>query len=73
MHVRLQTWFPFNVQVCLNGREWLVKELQKAGIGYLRHDHYVHHVDDLAAAQRLLDEEIANSVVPSSRWQSGFP
>ena len=58
MHVRLQTWFPFNIQICLNGREWLVKELQKAGIGYLRHDHYVHQVDDLAAAQRLLDEQL---------------
>src|SRR3990172_7554263 len=23
IHARLQTWFPFNVQICLNGREWL--------------------------------------------------
>jgi len=58
MHVRLQTWFPFTIQICLNGREWLVKELQKAGIGYHRHDHYVHEVDDLVAAQRMLDEQL---------------
>lgn len=58
MHVRLQTWFPFTIQICLNGREWLVKELRKAGIGYRRHDHYVHDVDDLAAAQRMLDEQL---------------
>jgi hypothetical protein len=58
MHVRLQTWFPFTIQICLNGREWLAKDLQKAEIGYLRHDHYVHHVDDLVAAQRMLDEQL---------------
>ena len=23
MHARIQTWFPFNIQVALNGREWL--------------------------------------------------
>jgi hypothetical protein len=23
MNARIQTWFPFNVQICLNGREWL--------------------------------------------------
>ena len=22
MHVRVQSWFPFSVEVCLNGREW---------------------------------------------------
>ncbi len=22
LHARIQTWFPFNVQICLNGREW---------------------------------------------------
>ena len=23
MNIRLQTWFPYHIQVCLNGREWL--------------------------------------------------
>jgi hypothetical protein len=22
LHLRLQTWFPFLIQICLNGREW---------------------------------------------------
>ena len=25
MHARLQTWFPFTIQVCLNGRLWLAQ------------------------------------------------
>ena len=31
--VRLQTWFPFNTHVVLNGREWLARDLQRRGIG----------------------------------------
>ena len=27
MHVRLQTWFPFDIQVWINGREWLARQL----------------------------------------------
>ena len=33
-HVRLQTWAPYSVQICLNGRHWLEKQLATAGIGY---------------------------------------
>ena len=32
MHVRLQTWFPFAIQVCINGREWLGQKLRRAGM-----------------------------------------
>src|SRR5262249_40313259 len=34
--VRLQTWSPFNAHVVLNGREWLARRLDRAGIGYPR-------------------------------------
>ena len=27
MNARLQTWFPFNIQVCINGREWLSRQM----------------------------------------------
>ena len=26
MYARLQTWFPFNIQVGMNGREWLARQ-----------------------------------------------
>ncbi len=58
MHVRLQTWFPFTMQVCLNGREWLARDLTTAGIGFLRHDNCISRADDLDAAQRLLDAQL---------------
>lgn len=58
MHVRLQTWFPFTIQVCMNGREWLVRDLTKAGIAHVRRDNCVCQVDDLAAAQQFLDTQL---------------
>jgi hypothetical protein len=32
--VRLQTWFPFSIQIALNGREWLRRSLDRRDIGY---------------------------------------
>src|SRR5262249_57964000 len=34
--VRLQTWFPFDAHVVLNGREWLARDLESRGIGSQR-------------------------------------
>ncbi len=65
LHVRLQTWFPFTMQVCLNGRDWLARDLTKAGIRYRQHDNCIHWVHDLEAAhvrrptRSLLDDGVA--------------
>lgn len=56
MHIRVQTWFPFAVQVCVNGREWLVQQLTRAGVGFDRSGNCVTRVDNPARAQRLLDQ-----------------
>jgi hypothetical protein len=32
MHVRLQSWLPLTVQVSVNGREWLARQLTAAGL-----------------------------------------
>ncbi|MBT4287578.1 MAG: hypothetical protein HOD92_09590, partial [Deltaproteobacteria bacterium] len=31
MNCRIQSWFPFPIQVCVNGKEWLSKQMDKAG------------------------------------------
>jgi hypothetical protein len=56
MHVRLQTWLPFTVQVCVNGRQWLGQQLTRLGVPHTRVDNCVTHVAQLATAQRLLDQ-----------------
>ena len=58
MHVRLQTWYPFDLQVCLNGREWLSRQLDAAGIGYVRERNCFTHLDNLVVAQHLMDQQL---------------
>lgn len=58
INARIQTWFPFNIQICLNGREWLSRELDKASIGYERRDNCFARVDNVEKAQALLDAQL---------------
>ena len=58
MHVRVPTWLPFGVKLCLNGREWLCREPDKAGVGYDRRDNCLVRVSDPAGAQAALDAQL---------------
>jgi hypothetical protein len=53
MHLRLQTWAPFTIQVCINGREWLARQMDRQGIGYEKHDNCLTRIDDFDKAQQL--------------------
>jgi hypothetical protein len=55
LHIRLQTWLPFPIQVCVNGREYLARQMSKAGIGYEQRDNSFVRIDDLPRAQALLN------------------
>ena len=57
-HVRIQSWVPFNVFICLNGRHWLERGLQQAGIGYVKDGNCFPWIEDLAAAQELLNQQL---------------
>jgi hypothetical protein len=56
-HVRIQSWLPFTVHICVNGREWLCRELAAARIGFRRRDNCLVDVADFGAAQKLLDAQ----------------
>jgi hypothetical protein len=58
VHVRLQSWLPFTVQICLNGREWLAQQLDRAGVAYRRQANAVVAVADVTVAQHLLDQQL---------------
>ena len=58
MHLRVQTWFPFTIDVCLNGREWLARQMDKAGIGYQQRENCFISVEDAIKAQELLEEQM---------------
>jgi hypothetical protein len=55
MHVRLQTWAPYEIQVYINGREWLARQMDQAGIGYRRSDNKITQVDDFGAVSALCE------------------
>jgi hypothetical protein len=58
MHVRLQSWLPLNQFVCINGREWLARQMDKAGIKYVRRDNCFTWISDVEGAQALLDAQV---------------
>ena len=56
MNARIQTWFPFSIQVCLNGREWLARRLNEDGVGYRKRDNAFVGLDNPRRAQTRMDE-----------------
>jgi len=63
MSVRLQTWFPYNIQIAVNGREWLRRSLDAAGCAYLKHGNKFLDIADYTLAQKLLDTQM------DTRWE----
>ena len=57
MHVRLQSWFPFLIHICLNGRNWLAQQMTRLGLRYEQRDNCFTWIEDVARAQRLLDQQ----------------
>jgi len=57
MSIRLQTWAPYEIQIALNGREWLGQSLTKAGCGYSVSGNKFLHIDDYDLAQEFLNEQ----------------
>jgi hypothetical protein len=55
--VRLATWFPLDCHVLLNGRAWLARQMDGAGIEYARRDNCFVGVGDFARAQELLSQQ----------------
>jgi hypothetical protein len=63
MYARLQTWFPFGIQVYINGHEWLSRQMDAAGIGYVRQGNCFVQIENLPAAQKLYDAQLKTNWV----------
>src|ERR1700752_1513118 len=85
LSARIQSWFPFSIQVCLNGREWLARQMEGAGVKYVRRENCFPWVQDWKRAQELLRQqvqtnwprwlgEIAGELNPGKAWMfRNFP
>ena len=60
-HVRIQSWLPFNVFICLNGRHWLEKQMQKRQIGYIKDGNCFPWIEDIDRAQNLLEMQLKSN------------
>jgi hypothetical protein len=58
MSARIQSWFPFPIQVCLNGREWLARQMDREKLKYVRQDNCFVWLQDYGRAQSLLDAQL---------------
>lgn len=64
MNIRLQTWFPYPVQVCMNGREWLRRSLEKQNAGFVAVGNKFLDIDDYQMAQGFLDRQLDARFAP---------
>ena len=65
MYLKIQTWFPYNVQIYINGREYCSKLFDKKGIKYEMYNNSFSYIDDFEKAQKIansiLNEKISDS------------
>lgn len=55
IHVRIQSWFPMQIQVYVNGHEWLARKLEAHHVGFNRIDNVFLRIEDLKKAQKFAD------------------
>lgn len=55
MHGRIMTWLPFTIQVCVNGRLWLARQMDRLALGYKQADNCFVQLDNPVKSQRVFD------------------
>jgi hypothetical protein len=55
IHVRLQTWAPFTLQVYVNGHDWLAQQMVRLGMGFVLKHNAFTQLDDPTKTQRQAD------------------
>lgn len=66
MHVRIQSWLPYTIQIYINGREYLKRALAEAGISFRSYENSISWVSDLDKAQQLADK------LENKKWDRFF-
>jgi hypothetical protein len=58
MSARIQTWLPFRIQICVNGREWLARSMDAAGLRYVQRDNCFTWLEHPERVQQLMDRQL---------------
>jgi hypothetical protein len=59
LYVRLQSWLPMDIQIGVNGREYLARRMDRAGMQYEKRDNCFTRIDNVTRAQKMLDSMIS--------------
>jgi hypothetical protein len=74
LFIKFCSYFPYAVKVCLNGHEWLKRQLTQRGIPYQALDNGVRASDDPARVQRIADSLDATKIDAMFRkWLRRLP
>ena len=46
IQIRLTTWFPFNIQIYVNGHSWLAQQMLQQRLGFSQQDNAFTALDD---------------------------
>jgi hypothetical protein len=60
--LKFSSYFPYNAKLCLNGHEYLKRQLAKRGIAFEALDNGILSCQSLKAAQRICDELSAEKI-----------
>jgi hypothetical protein len=64
MHIRLSTWMPFNIQIYINGHEWLARQMSRLNIRFKQVENAFTVIDDCPRVQRIADK------LPTLPWEN---
>lgn len=56
MHIRLETYFTYAIQVYVNGHNWLARQMLKRKLGFTQLDNTFSHLENPEESQRLADQ-----------------
>lgn len=72
--IKVCSYAPYTVKVCLNGHEWAKRQLRKRGIGFAALDNGFLACDDPQALQAICDELGPEQIEAFfERWQQRLP
>jgi hypothetical protein len=56
LFIKFCSYFPYAAKLCLNGHEWLKRQLTRRGISYEPLDNGIRSTDEAARVQRIADD-----------------
>ena len=71
LHVRIQTWFSFMIQICVNGHEWLARRMEQENIAFHQEDNCFTRIADFKQAQLLADDFVKLPWIKTLRRLAG--